>query len=104
MWKQIAEWSAQGVVHAVVAAVIAAIIGVSITVWNLMDMETLRLIAYLVVIFFCIFFGLRLLYLPNFKFLTQAEYDALRVLRKVKKRAIYNIMEEKDPKVNDGDR
>ena len=96
MWKRIAEWSAQGVVQAVMAAVVVALIGVGRMVWDMIGMETLTEITCLVVLFFCTFFGLKLLHLPNFKFPTQKEYDALKVLGKVNKRTIYLITGEKE--------
>ena len=103
MWKRIAEWSAQGVVQAAMAAVVVAVIGVCRMVWDMIDMETLAEITCLVVLFFCTFFGLKLLHLPNFKFPTQVEYDALKVLGKLNKRTIYMTTGEKETRENDGD-
>ena len=40
----------------------------------------------LVILFFCTFFGMKLLHLPNFRFPTKEEYDALEVLGKLNKR------------------
>ena len=104
MRKRIAEWSAQGLVQAAMAAVVVAVIGVGQMVWDMIDMETLVEITCLVVLFFCTFFGLKLLHLPNFKFPTQEEYEALKVLGKLKKRTIYMTAIEKETRKNDGDR
>ena len=98
MWKRIAEWSAQGAVQAVVAAVVVAVIGVGRMVWDMIDMETLVGITCLAALFLCTFFGLKLLHMPNFKSLTQAEYDALKVLDKLNKRTIYMTAGEKEPR------
>ena len=95
MWKQIAEWSAQGVVRTLVSS---AVVGAGVAVWEMMDMETLVGIVCLVVLFFCTFFGLKLLHVPIQKFTTQGEYDALKVLGKINERTIYMIMEEKKPR------
>ena len=95
MWKRILEWSAQGVVQAVSAFIVA---GVGTTLWNMIDMETLVGTVCLVILFFCTFFGMKLLHLPNFKFPTQEEYDALKVLGKLNERTIYMIMGEKEPR------
>ena len=95
MWERIAGWSAQGVVQAAISVIVA---GVGSMVWDLMDMETLAGITCLVVLFFCTFFGLKLLHLPNFKFPSQKEYDALKTLGKVNKRTLYFIEEEKEPR------
>lgn len=99
MWKRIAEWSAQGIVHAVASAIVSAVIGASYLVWGMMDKDTLIVIICLVALSFCIFTTLRVLQIPNFKTLTQAEYDALKTLGKLNKRTIYDIAEEEDPKV-----
>ena len=96
MGKRIAEWSAQGVVQAAMAAVVVAVIGGGRMVWDMIDMETLVGITCLVILFFCTFFGLKLLHLPNFKFLTQEEYEALKVLGTLNKRTIYMTTGEKE--------
>ena len=96
MRKRIAEWSAQGLVQAAMAAVVVAVIGVSRMVWDMIDIETLVEITCLVVLFFCTFFGLKLLHLRNFKFLTHEEYDALKVLGKLNKRTAYMTTGEKE--------
>ena len=67
-------------------------------VWDMIDMETLAEITFLVVLFFCTFFGLKLLHLPNFKFPTQEEYEALKVLGKLNKRTVYMTVGEKEPR------
>ena len=101
MWRRILEWSAQGVVQAL-SGLIA--VGVGKTLWSMIDMETLVGTVCLVILFFCTFFGMKLLHLPNFKFPTQEEYDALKVLGKLKKRTIYMTAIEKETRKNDGDR
>ena len=95
MWKQIAEWSAQGVVQAA-SGLIA--VGVGKTLWSMIGMETLVGTVCLVILFFCTFFGMKLLHLPNFKFPTKEEYDALKVLGKLNKRTIYMTTGEKEPR------
>ena len=93
MWKRISKWSAQGVVQAA-SGLIA--VGVGKTLWSMIDMETLVGTVCLVILFFCTFFGMKLLHLPNFKFPTQEEYDALKVLGKLNKRTIYMTTGEKE--------
>ena len=61
-------------------------------------METLVGTVCLVILFFCTFFGMKLLHLPNFKFPTQEEYDALKVLGKLNKRTVYMTVGEKEPR------
>ena len=98
MWKRIAEWSAQSLVQLAIACVAPGVLGVLGIFWDLIDVEMLVGITCLVVLFFCTFFGLKFLHLPNFKFPTQAEYDALKVLGKLNKRTIYMIAGEKEPR------
>ncbi len=98
MWKQISEWIAQGLVQAAISAVVAGVALVGGLIWDLRDVETLVGIIVLLVLFFGTFFALKLLHLPNFKSLTQAEYDALTVLGKLNKRTLYMIVEEKEPR------
>ena len=59
-------------------------------------METLVGTVCLVILFFCTFFGMKLLHLPNFRFPTKEEYDALEVLGKLNKRTIYMTTGEKE--------
>ena len=61
-------------------------------------METLVGTVCLVILFFCTFFGMKLLHLPNFRFPTQEAYEALKVLGKLNKRTIYMIEGETGPK------
>ena len=95
MWKRISEWSAQGVVQAVLGLIV---VGGGKTLWSMIDIETLVGTVCLVFLFFCTFFGMKLLHLPKIRFPTQEEYEALKVLGKLNKGTVHMTTAEKEPR------
>ena len=67
-------------------------------IWAWVDYETLVGSTALGIVFFSVFFGLklyhRLLRLPTIESLSQEEYDALKVLGKIGKQTLYLITEK----------
>ena len=93
-WKRIVELSA--VVQAVTTLV--AMIGAG-AVWALKDLATLAGCVAVAAIGFFVFMGLKFLYTPKIKFLSEEKYDALKVLGQVKEGTVYMITVEKKDKV-----
>ena len=88
MWKKFAEWSAQGAVQAASGVLV---VGAGSTMWKFIDIETLVGLTCLVALFFSTFFGMKLFLLPKFRILSEEEYNALKVLRKIDEGTYYFI-------------
>ncbi len=93
-WKQIAEWSAEGFVRGAVGAVGIAVFAL---VWAMIDMETMMGLATLAVVGVVFYFIPKLIMIPDSRVVTQAEYEALKTLGKLRKNTHYNILEKENP-------
>lgn len=96
MWKKILMWTGQGAVRGAAGA--AATMIVSSSIWGLTDVETLWGCATVIVIGLCTFIGIKLAHLPRIESMTQAEYEALKTLGKIRERTLYLIGPEKEDK------